>query len=121
MKRFIRQISCGVLMLSSTALMAAEPAKCQSVRMGVVNWTDVIATSAVAEVLLQNMGYDVKQTSAAQQIVFGGLRDDRLDVFLGYWKPAMDKNIAPFVAANQVKVFDTPSMNDAQATLAVPQ
>ena len=48
MKRFIRQISCGVLMLSSTVLMAAEPAKCQSVRMGVVNWTDVIATSAIA-------------------------------------------------------------------------
>jgi len=121
MKRFIRQISCGVLMLSSTALMAAEPAKCQSVRMGVVNWTDVIATSAVAEVLLQNMGYDVKQTSAAQQIVFGGLRDDRLDVFLGSGNRARDKNTAPFVAANQVKVFDTPSMSDAQATLAVPQ
>ncbi|WP_296261759.1 MULTISPECIES: choline ABC transporter substrate-binding protein [unclassified Pseudomonas] len=121
MKRFIRQISCGVLMLGSTALMAAEPAKCQSVRMGVVNWTDVVATSAVAEVLLQSIGYEVKQTSAAQQIVFGGLRDDRLDVFLGYWKPAMDKNIAPFVAANQVKVFDTPSMSDAHATLAVPQ
>ena len=120
MNRFIRHISCGVMMLTSTALLAAEPAKCQNVRMGVVNWTDVIATSAVAEVLLQNMGYEVKQTSAAQQIVFGGLRDDRLDVFLGYWKPAMDKNIAPFIAANQVKVLDKPSMSDAQATLAVP-
>jgi glycine betaine/proline transport system substrate-binding protein len=120
MKRFIRHISCGVLMLSSSALMAAEPAACQNVRMGVVNWTDVIATSAVAEVLLKNIGYEVKQTSAAQQIVFGGMRDGRLDVFLGYWKPAMDKNIAPFIAANQVKVFEKPSMNDAQATLAVP-
>lgn len=120
MKRFIRHISCGVLMLSSTALLAAEPAKCQNVRMGVVNWTDVIATSAMAEVLLKNMGYDVKQTSAAQQIVFGGLRDDRLDVFLGYWKPAMDKNIAPFLEAKQVKVLDKPSLADAQATLAVP-
>lgn len=120
MKRFIRQISCGVLMLSSTAVLAAEPAKCQNVRMGVVNWTDVIATSAMAEVLLKNMGYEVKQTSAAQQIVFGGLRDDRLDIFLGYWKPAMDKNIAPFLEAKQVKVLDKPSLADAQATLAVP-
>ncbi len=33
----------------------------------------------------------------------------------------MDKNIAPFVAANQVKVMDKPSLADAaQATLAVP-
>jgi len=120
MKRFIRHISCGVLMLSSTALLAAEPAKCQNVRMGVVNWTDVIATSAMAEVLLKKLGYEVKQTSAAQQIVFGGLRDDRLDVFLGYWKPAMDKNIAPFLEAKQVKVLEKPSLADAQATLAVP-
>jgi hypothetical protein len=36
MKKFIRHISCGVLMLSSTALLAAEPAACQNVRMGVV-------------------------------------------------------------------------------------
>lgn len=120
MKKLIRDLSCGVLMLSSTALLAAEPAKCQSVRMGVVNWTDVVATSAVAEELLKGLGYDVKQTSAAQQIVFGGLRDDRLDIFLGYWSPAMDKNIKPFVDAKQVKVFDKPSMSDAQATLAVP-
>ncbi|RJG12394.1 choline ABC transporter substrate-binding protein [Pseudomonas cavernicola] len=120
MKNFIRHLSCSVLMLSSTALLAAEPAECQKVRMGVVNWTDVIATSAVADVLLQGMGYEVKQTSAAQQIVFGGLRDDRLDIFLGYWQPAMDKNIAPFLAAKQVKVLAQPSMSDAQATLAVP-
>jgi glycine betaine/proline transport system substrate-binding protein len=33
----------------------------------------------------------------------------------------MDNNIAPFLAAKQVKVFDTPSLADAQATLAVPQ
>jgi len=56
-----------------------------------------------------------------QQIIFAGIRDKRLDIFLGYWKPAMDNNIAPFLAAGQVKVLETPSLADAQATLAVPQ
>ncbi len=121
MKNLIRRLSCSLLMLSSTALLAAEPAACQKVRMGVVNWTDVIATSGVADVLLTGLGYENKQTSAAQQIIFAGIRDDRLDIFLGYWKPAMDKNIAPFVAAGQVKVMDKPSLADAQATLAVPE
>jgi glycine betaine/proline transport system substrate-binding protein len=120
MKKLLRHVSCALLTLSSTALLAAEPAACQSVRMGVVNWTDVIATSAMADVLLQGMGYEVKQTSAAQQIIFGGLRDARLDIFLGYWSPAMDKNIAPVLAAKQVKVLDQPSMSDAVTTLAVP-
>lgn len=82
-----RLISCCVLVLAGTALSianAAEPASCKSVRLGVVNWTDVIATSAMTQVLLDDLGYDVKQTSASQQIIFAGIRDQRLDMFLGY-------------------------------------
>ncbi|PYY88670.1 glycine/betaine ABC transporter substrate-binding protein [Pseudomonas sp. TKO26] len=113
------------LLLCATALLsaptwAAEPPSCKAVRMGVVNWTDVIATSAMADVLLGGLGYDSKQTSAVQQIIFAGIRDRRLDIFLGYWKPAMDQNIAPFLEAGQVMVMDRPSLTDAQATLAVP-
>lgn len=105
----------------SSHALAAEPASCKTLRMGVVSWTDVIATSGMADVLLNGLGYDSRQTSAVQQIIFAGIRDKRLDLFLGYWKPAMDNNIAPFLAAGQVKVLDTPSLADAQATLAVPQ
>lgn len=118
MKRLLT-LTCAAL-LSANAL-AADPASCKAVRMGVVSWTDVVATSGMADVLLTGLGYDSKQTSAVQQIIFAGIRDKRLDIFLGYWKPAMDNNIAPFLAAKQVKVFDTPSLSDAQATLAVPQ
>ncbi|WP_300238530.1 choline ABC transporter substrate-binding protein [Pseudomonas sp.] len=110
---------CATALLSSPS-WAAEPASCKTVRMGVVNWTDVIATSAMADVLLGGLGYDSKQTSAVQQIIFAGIRDQRLDIFLGYWKPAMDQNIAPFLEAGQVKVMAQPSLVDAQATLAVP-
>jgi len=123
MKRlFTRCLSilCGTAVLS-TSVLASDDASCKAVRMGVVNWTDVIATSGVADVLLNGLGYESKQTSAVQQIIFAGIRDKRLDIFLGYWKPAMDKNIAPFLAANQVKVMDKPSLADAQATLAVPE
>ncbi|WP_025130037.1 choline ABC transporter substrate-binding protein [Pseudomonas sp. PH1b] len=110
---------CAAALVSSPT-WAAEPASCKNLRMGVVNWTDVIATSAMADVLLSGLGYDSKQTSAVQQIIFAGIRDKRLDIFLGYWKPAMDPNIAPFLAAGQVRVMERPSLADAQATLAVP-
>jgi hypothetical protein len=105
-----RLISSCVLALSGTALlsasvMAAEPTSCQNVRMGVVNWTDVIATSAMTQVLLDGLGYSTKQTSASQQIIFAGIRDQRLDLFLGYWNPLMTQTITPFVDANQVKVL----------------
>ncbi len=120
-----RLISSCVLALSGTAffstgVMAAEPASCKNVRMGVVNWTDVIATSAMTQVLLDGLGYSTKQTSASQQIIFAGIRDRRLDLFLGYWNPLMTQTITPFVEANQVKVLEAPSLKDARATLAVP-
>lgn len=120
-----RLISSCVLALSGTAFlssaaMAADPAACQNVRMGVVNWTDVIATSAMTQVLLDGLGYKTKQTSASQQIIFAGIRDQRLDLFLGYWNPLMTQTITPFVDANQVKVLEAPSLKDARATLAVP-
>ena len=120
-----RLISSCVLALSGTAflsasVMAADSPSCQNVRMGVVNWTDVIATSAMAQVLLDGLGYSTKQTSASQQIVFAGIRDQRLDLFLGYWNPLMTQTITPFVDAKQVKVLEAPSLKDARATLAVP-
>nr|WP_314573167.1 choline ABC transporter substrate-binding protein [uncultured Pseudomonas sp.] len=120
-----RLISCYLLMLTGTALLtgtasAAEPASCKNVRLGVVNWTDVIATSAMTQVLLEDLGYNVKQTSASQQIIFAGIRDQRLDMFLGYWNPLMTQTITPFVEQKQVRVLDQPSLKDARATLAVP-
>ncbi|TWC16386.1 MULTISPECIES: choline ABC transporter substrate-binding protein [unclassified Pseudomonas] len=122
-----RLISSCVLALSGTtflgmssATLAAEPAACQNVRLGVVNWTDVIATSALTQVMLDGLGYQTKQTSASQQIIFAGIRDQRLDLFLGYWNPLMTQTITPFVEAKQVKVLEQPSLKDARATLAVP-
>lgn len=121
----MQSISRSLLMLVGTAIlstnvMAAEPAACKNVRLGVVNWTDVMATSAMTQVLLDGLGYQTKQTSASQQIIFAGIRDQRLDMFLGYWNPIMTQTITPFVDAGQVKVLDAPSLSDARATLAVP-
>lgn len=117
-----RPIRCCLLLLTVTAPLAhaADPASCKSVRLGVVNWTDVIATSSLAQVLLDGLGYETRQTSASQQIIFAGIRDQRLDVFLGYWNPLMTATLTPFVDQQQVRVLQAPSLADARATLAVP-
>ncbi|MBJ9977053.1 choline ABC transporter substrate-binding protein [Pseudomonas sp. S75] len=123
MPRLIRRslLSLALSGILVTPLLAAEPAACKTVRLGVVNWTDVIATSAVAQVLLDGLGYQTRQTSASQQIIFAGIRDKRLDLFLGYWNPIMTQTLTPFIEAGQVKVLDKPSLDDARATLAVPR
>ena len=48
MKLSIRALGCAALMAAASTTWAAEPAQCQNVRMGSVNWTDVVASSAVA-------------------------------------------------------------------------
>jgi len=75
MKRLFNRcllILTGAALLSANA-MAADPASCKVVRMGVVSWTDVIATSGMADVLLNGLGYDSKHTIAVQQIIFSGI------------------------------------------------
>jgi glycine betaine/proline transport system substrate-binding protein len=111
---------CCLLGVFSSSLLAAEDASCQQTRIGVVGWTDVVATSAVAATLLEGLGYQTKQITASQQIIFSGIDKQQFEFFLGYWKPAMDSNIKPFLDKGQVKVFAEPSLKDAIATLAVP-
>ncbi len=89
-------------------------------RLGTVNWTDVVASSAVAEALLDGLGYQVKQTSASQQIVLAGLADKQLDLFLGYWQPTMQPVARPYLDKGRIEVIEPPTLADAQSTYAVP-
>ena len=99
-----RLISCCLLVLSPYVLAGEDPS-CKNVRMGVVNWTDVIATSAMAQTLLDGLGYKTRQTSASQQIIFAGMRDNRLDMFLGYWNPIFTSNSFNLSTSDFINLF----------------
>ena len=106
--------------LPIASLQAADAESCEIVRMGLVSWTDVTATSSVAKVLLEDMGYRVKQTTATQQLIMAGIRDKRLDIYLGYWQPLMTPVVQPYIDAGEIVQLPTPSLTDARTTLAVP-
>lgn len=111
----------AVAALTATGVHAADAQSCKTVRMGVMSWTDVQATSGIAQVLLQDMGYSVKQVTASQQILMSGLKDGRsLDIFLGYWQPLMDPVVKPYLDAGSAKMLPEPSLTDARTSLAVP-
>jgi glycine betaine/proline transport system substrate-binding protein len=111
---------CCLLSLFSSSLLAAEDASCQQARIGLVGWTDVVATTAVAATLLEGLGYQTKQVTASQQIIFSGIGKNQIDFFLGYWRPVMDDNIKPFLAKGDVKVLAEPGLADGITGLAVP-
>jgi glycine betaine/proline transport system substrate-binding protein len=120
MKLSIKAGACAALFTLVSSAWATEPASCQNVRMGSVNWTDVVASSAVAEALLDGLGYKVKQTSASQQIILAGMADKQLDVFLGYWQPTMQPVAKPYLDKQQIEVITPATLGDAQSTYAVP-
>jgi glycine betaine/proline transport system substrate-binding protein len=78
---------------------AAEDASCRTVRFADVGWSDIAATTGMASVVLEGLGYKPTVTVASIPIAFTGMKNKQIDVFLGYWSPAMTPVIEPFVTA----------------------
>lgn len=110
----------GVLGSCCTLALAQEPAQCQNVHFADVGWTDIAATTGMASVILESLGYKPQTTIASVPITFAGVKSKQIDVFLGYWNPSMTPMIEPFVKAGQIKVLPTPNLVGAKYTLAVP-
>lgn len=115
-----RWMAVSSLALVCHSAVAAEQASCESVRFGMMAWTDLAATTAVARTIFQDLGYKTTDSTASQPIIFGAMRDNRLDAFLGYWSPSADSIVEPFRSKGEIKVSDQPSLSDGQMTLAVP-
>jgi len=107
------------LLLTSTA-SAAEPASCQTIRFAEVGWADIAATTGIAAVITEGLGYKPTKTLASVPIAFAGVGNKSIDVFLGYWMPTMDEMIEPFLKRGAVKVLEKANLEGAKYTLAVP-
>lgn len=98
----------------------ADDASCKTVRFADVGWSDIAATTGMASVVLEGLGYKPTVTIASIPIAFAGMKKKQIDVFLGYWNPSMTPQIEPFVKAGDIKVLDAPNLVGAKYTLAVP-
>ena len=102
-------------------IAAAEDPSCRTVRFADVGWSDVAATTGLASVVLEGLGYQPVVTTASLPITFAGLKNRQFDVFLGYWTPHMVTVAQPLVQAGQVKVLEPANLVGARYSLAVPQ
>ncbi|HEY8908304.1 MAG TPA: choline ABC transporter substrate-binding protein [Rhodoferax sp.] len=101
-------------------LAHAEEASCKTVRFADVGWSDIAATTGMASVVLEGLGYKPTVTIASVPITFAGIKSKQIDAFLGYWNPSMTPMIDPFIKAGQIKVLEQPNLVGAKYTLAVP-
>lgn len=107
------------LTLSAVPVAAQEAATCRNVRFADVGWSDIAATTGLATVVLEGLGYRPSTTLASVPIAFSGIKSKQIDAFLGYWNPSMTVMIEPFVKAGQIKVLERPNLVGAKYTLAV--
>lgn len=111
-------IGAGLLALSSAAARADDQS-CHTVSLADPSWSDIAVTNATAGLLLEGMGYEAKPTALAVPIIFGGLKDSKIDVFLGNWMPAQQGYYDKFVTPGAVSLL-TKNLDGIEYTLAVP-
>ncbi len=112
--------AAALLSLGAGAALAADAASCKKVRFGDVGWTDIAATTALASVTLEALGYTPSTTMTSVPLVYTGLKTKSLDVFLGNWMPTMEPFIKPALEDGSVEVTRV-NLEGAKYTLAVPK
>ncbi len=122
------KVKLGSKLIGAVAALAAlggqnalaEDASCKTVRFADVGWSDIAATTGLASVVLEGLGYKPTVTIASIPIAFAGMKKKQIDVYLGYWNPSQTPMMEPFVKAGDIKVLETPNLVGAKYTLAVP-
>jgi glycine betaine/proline transport system substrate-binding protein len=106
------------LCASVLALMAAPAfASCDKVTFSDVGWTDITATTAVASVVLEALGYETETKILSVPVTYQSMAGGDIDVFLGNWMPTMEADIAPYREAGTVDTVRV-NLTGAKYTLA---
>ena len=112
--------TAALSILFATPLSAAEPDACGTVRLAEPGWNDLTFTTGVTEVLLQGLGYKTSSTLLGIDVIYLSLKNKDVDVFMGYWDPAMVTYYEAYKAEGSVETVRQ-NLSGAKYTFAVPQ
>lgn len=101
------------------AAHAAPSAECRDIRLAFVGGPDNAAQNAVFSTIAEDLGYRVSSNFYSEAILYAGMKNNQLDVFLDDWTPSMDSTTAPYIKEHAISVIG-PDLTDAKYTLAVP-
>ncbi|MDO9417196.1 choline ABC transporter substrate-binding protein [Pararhizobium sp.] len=104
---------------AATPALAAEPESCKAVRMAEPGWNDLAFTTGVGLTLMKALDYQPQSTLLGIDVIYLSLKNKDLDVFLGYWDPAMVTYFKPYEEDGSVETVNT-NLTGAKYTFAVP-
>jgi glycine betaine/proline transport system substrate-binding protein len=109
------------LLLATTVAFAfagsAHAEGCDKVIFSDVGWTDITATTAVASLILESLGYETETKLLSVPVTYTGLSEGDIDVFLGNWMPSMEGDIATYRDNGTVETVRA-NLEGAKYTLA---
>ncbi|UWQ04821.1 choline ABC transporter substrate-binding protein [Aliiroseovarius crassostreae] len=114
------------LLIGSSAIALAlsgagmAQASCEKVRMAEPGWTDLALTTGVATVLLEGLGYETETSVLGTTVIYEAMVNKDLDVFLGYWDPAMTTYFTPYAEGGKIDTVHQ-NLQGAKFTFAVPK
>ena len=114
--RFVACLAVSATLVTSAAY-AGDPASCAKPRFSDVGWTDITATTEIANQMLKGLGYKPEVSVLSVAITFKSLENGDIDVFLGNWMPLQEPSQAPLVKAGKIEVAAT-NLNDARIGFA---
>jgi glycine betaine/proline transport system substrate-binding protein len=120
LKALLAVLALGASLGAMTGAAAAGDAEsCKKVRFSDVGWTDIQATTGVANVLLQALGYEPEVQVLSVPVTYQSLKNKDIDVFLGNWMPSMAADVKPFTDDGSVETI-TENLEGAGYGLVVP-
>ncbi|GIZ10964.1 hypothetical protein NCCP436_03800 [Pseudomonas sp. NCCP-436] len=99
-------------------MQASEAEQCELVRLSDVGWTDITMTTAVARLVLSEIGYRTQVRRLSLPDTYRQLSEGQLDVFLGNWMPAQSDLLEPHRKSGRIEVLNT-NLPTVRYTLAV--
>lgn len=120
MKKWAGVFSAAALLMTvETSAFAADSADCRVVRLAEPGWNDLAFTTGIAMSLLKALQYEPQSQLLGIDVIYTSLKTRDLDVFVGYWDPAMVNYYKPYKEDGSVEKVRT-NLAGAKYTFAVP-
>jgi glycine betaine/proline transport system substrate-binding protein len=119
MKYFTIAAAMTSIMIGMGIARAEVPNSCKTIRMANIGWTDNEVQNAVFTDVVKSLGYKVDIHLYSVEVMYAGMKDNKIDVFLDNWTPSQDKITAPYIKEKAIDVIG-PDLTGAKYTLVVP-
>ena len=115
-----KPLASGIALAPTALLATTVQADDQTLDFGVPSWPGITVKTAIAEQLLNPLGYETSVQEIGLQVIYQGIESGDIDVFLGAWLPAQREMFNPRKESG-VLIDVANNVDGAQMTLAVPE